>query len=240
MLASEPIQFNLGGHALSLLGSPEAFVPNTTTNILFDAAPSVVGKTVLDLGCGIGAIASAAARSGAVAVTAVDVMEQACELAAHNAERNGVADRVTVRHSFLFRDLGDAKFDLIISDVTGIAEKIARLSPWYPPTIPTAGVDGTDLAVEVLERAPEHLESGGLLVFPIISLSRASVIEAAARRVFGDSLTKLVEKSIPFPPQLSKDREFVEGEKRQGVIDYTTRGSRLCWTLTIYSGRRPE
>jgi precorrin-6B methylase 2 len=240
MPGSEPLKFNLGGHALSLLRSPEAFVPNTTTNVLFDAAPPVEGKTVLDLGCGIGAIAIAFALSGASAVTAVDVMEQACELAAQNAERNGVADRVTVQRSFLFRDLGAARFDVIISDVTGMAEKIARLSPWYPPTIPTAGIGGTDLAVEVLERAPDHLQPEGVLVFPIISLSRASVIEEAARRVFGDSLTKLVEKSIPFPPQMAKDREFVEGEKQQGVIDYSVRGSRLCWTLSIYSGKRPE
>jgi methylase of polypeptide subunit release factors len=237
--AIEPIQFNLGGHVLSLSSSPETFIPNTTTGILFDAAPPVQGKTVLDLGCGIGAIAIAAALSGAAAVTAADVMEQACDLAARNAAANGVADRVTVKRSYLFRDLGAARFDIVISDVTGMAEKVARLSPWYPSTIPTAGADGTDLAVEVLERAPDHLQPGGVLVFPIISLSRASLIEEPARRVFGDRLTKVVEKSIPFPPQLSKDREFMESEKRQGVIDYSVRGSRLCWTLAIYSGKAP-
>jgi methylase of polypeptide subunit release factors len=234
----EPIQFNLGGHVLSLLGSTETFVPNTTTGILFDAAPSLQGKTVLDLGCGIGAIAIASALCGAAAVTAVDVMEQACDLVTRNAAANGVADRVTVKRSYLFRELGPARFDVVISDVTGMAEKVARLSPWYPSTIPTAGVDGTDLAVEVVEKAPGHLQPEGVLIFPIISLSRASVIEEAARRVFGDRLTKLVEKSIPFPPQLSKDREFVENEKRQGFIDYSVRGSRLCWTLAIYSGKQ--
>src|SRR5207247_2386572 len=142
-IAPQRIRFELGGHALSLLGASETFVPNTTTNILFGAAPSLQGKTVLDLGCGIGAIAIASALSGAAAVTAVDVMEQACDLAARNAELNGVADRVTVQRSFLFRDLGSARFDIIISDVTGMAEGVARLSPWYPPTIPTAGIDGT-------------------------------------------------------------------------------------------------
>jgi methylase of polypeptide subunit release factors len=240
VITNQTIQFELGGHPLSLLSSPEAFVPNTTTNILFNAAPPIQGKTVLDLGCGIGAIAIAAALSGASEVTAVDVMEKACDLAAHNAELNGVADRVMVRRSFLFRDLGSARFDIIISDVTGMAEKIARLSPWYPPTIPTAGADGTDLAVEVIERAQDHLQPEGVLVFPIISLSRASVIEEAAHRVFGSCLSKVAEKSIPFPPQLSKEREFVEAEKREGVIDYSLRGSRLCWTLRIYSAKRSQ
>lgn len=236
--ATEPIQFNLGGHVLSLSGSPETFVPNTTTGILFEAAQPVQGKTVLDLGCGIGAIAIAAALSGAIAVTAADIMEQACDLATRNAATNGVVDRVTVKRSYLFRDLGRERFDIIISDVTGMAEKVARLSPWYPSTIPTAGVDGTDLAVEVIEKAPDYLQPGGVLIFPIISLSRASLIEEAARKVFGERLTKLVEKVIPFPPQLSKDREFVENEKRQGLIDYSIRGSRLCWTLAIYSGKQ--
>jgi precorrin-6B methylase 2 len=240
MSGPHPLEFKLGGHTLSLAASPETFVPNTTTGILFDAAPPLANKRVLDLGCGIGAIAVAAALSGAAAVTATDVMQQACDLAALNAQTNKVADRVTVKRSFLFRDLSTERFDVIISDVTGMAEKIARLSPWYPPSIPTAGVDGTDLAIEVIQEAPKHLTTDGVLVFPIISLSRASLIEQAARDVFGDSLTKLVEKSIPFPPELAKDRQFVEAEKAQGVIDYSTRGSRLCWTLAIYSGKRPD
>jgi methylase of polypeptide subunit release factors len=240
MSETQQIQFALGGHTLSLTASSKTFVPNTTTSILFEAALPVEGKSVLDLGCGVGAIAIASALCGASAVTAADVMERACELAATNATANGVGSRVTVRRSFLFRDLGDQQFDVVISDVTGMAEKIARLSPWYPPSIPTAGTDGTELAVEVLEQAPKHLRPGGRLVFPIISLSRAPVIEQAARKVFGDSLTKLTEKSIPFPPQLAKDREFVESQKASGVIDYSTRGSRLCWTLAIYSGKKAD
>ena len=224
---------------MSLLSAADVFVPNTTTTTLFESALPVTGLDVLDMGCGVGPIAIASALGGAKSVVGVDVMEEACQLARRNAELNSVADRVTIVRSHAFRDLGeDKKFDVIISDAAGMSEEIARRSPWYPGSIPTGGVDGTAVAVEVVENAPRYLRPGGRLVFPVLSLSRAARIETAAQRAFGDGLTKVAEKSIPFPPDLAKDRAWLEAQQKQGLIDYTVRGSRLCWRLTIYSGQR--
>jgi methylase of polypeptide subunit release factors len=235
----ETIDLCIGGQNLTLLSSPTLFTPNTTTNILFEAAFPVAGLSVLDLGCGVGPVAIAAALSGAASVTAADVMEEACRLTARNAELNGVADRVTAVPSYLFRDLKPAQFDLIISDVSGMSEQIARRSPWFPDPIPTGGVDGTELAIEVVNSAPKYLRPGGRLVFPVLSLSRATAIEEAARSVFGAALTKVREKSMPFHPDLCKDREWLAAQKAEGLLDYSMRGSRLCWSLTIYSAQQP-
>lgn len=234
----ETINVCVGGQNFPLLSSPTLFAPNTTTNILFEAALPVAGLNVLDMGCGVGPIAIACALSGAASVTAVDIMEEACRFTTRNAELNGVAGRVTVLSSYVFRDLKPVEFDLIISDVSGMSDQIARRSPWYPPPIPTGGLDGTELAIEVINSAPKHLCPGGRLVFPVLSLSRAVAIEEAARAVFGSSLMKLREKAVPFHPELCRDRNWLEAQRAEGRLDYTTRGSRLCWSLTVYSAQR--
>jgi ribosomal protein L11 methyltransferase len=57
--------------------------------------------TVLDVGTGSGILAIAAARLGARSVLALDTDPVAAAVAGENVVRNGVADRVTVRHGSL-------------------------------------------------------------------------------------------------------------------------------------------
>lgn len=231
------IEMTMGGQRLRLSHSPGVFAPNTTTRLLFDAALPVNGLHVLDLGCGIGPVAIAAAFAGAESVTAVDVMPEACSLTIKNAQLNGVGNKIQVLRGNVLRDVGNRKFDLIISDISGIADTVARLSPWYPPSIPTGGSGGGDLAIEVIESACQHLNPGGRLVFPVIGLSQAPLIEASARRVFGESLAVLLEKDVPFHRDLYAHREVLAELKEQGLIDYTERGSRLCWKLQVIEAR---
>jgi len=54
------------------------------------------GKTVIDYGCGSGVLAIAALKLGAAAALAVDIDPQAVIATNDNAQRNGVADRLTV------------------------------------------------------------------------------------------------------------------------------------------------
>ena len=56
----------------------------------------VAGRTVLDLFAYAGAFGVRAALAGAAKVVCLDSSEAACSMAAENAARNGVADRVTV------------------------------------------------------------------------------------------------------------------------------------------------
>jgi release factor glutamine methyltransferase len=69
---------------------------------------------VLDMGTGSGVNAILAA-SRAAEVLAVDINPLAVETARRNAERNGVADRIEVRHSDVFGAV-DGAFDLIVFD----------------------------------------------------------------------------------------------------------------------------
>jgi methylase of polypeptide subunit release factors len=228
--------FRLGPHQIRLSTSPSLFRPNTTTGLLFDAASPFGGMRVLDMGSGIGPIGIGAALSGAESVLAVDIMEKACSLVQFNARSNGVSEIVSTKQSFIFRDLKPETFDLVISDLSGMSDAVARISPWYPATIPTGGGDGTELAVEFLENVQLWLRPGGRVVFPILSLSRFSVIEEVARKIFGSRLTTMDEKLIPMHPLLLPHRALLDAGVKDGSIQYFERGSRLFWKLWLYSG----
>lgn len=70
--------------------------PTTALCLEWLDGASLPGKTVIDYGCGSGVLAIAALKLGAAAALAVDIDPQAVLATTDNAERNGVADRLTV------------------------------------------------------------------------------------------------------------------------------------------------
>ena len=74
------------------------------------------GKTVLDIGCGSGAIAVLLARDyGAGSVVGIDVEDDVCNAAARLAEKEGVADRVSIRKVVPGPlDFADQSFDVVV------------------------------------------------------------------------------------------------------------------------------
>ena len=74
-----------------------------TTRLCLQALESwmVPGCSVLDVGTGSGILSIAAAKLGARSVLALDADGTAVRTARENVDRNGVADRVSVRHATL-------------------------------------------------------------------------------------------------------------------------------------------
>ena len=161
----------IAGLNLTLELPSRVFRPTTCTRMLAEQMDDLRGKTVLDLGCGAGPIAVAAALGGAAKVYAVDIMEEACRATARNAELNGVQERVEVRRGDLFEPIGEARLDLIVADVSGMAEEVARISPWYPEPIPTGGPDGTVPTVRMLNVSRALIKVFGHLLFPVLGLA---------------------------------------------------------------------
>lgn len=82
-------------------------------------AAMAAGRTVLDCFTHTGSFALNAAKGGAKKVTAVDVSEPACEMARHNAEINGVADRMECVAADVFDllpTLARGSYDFVILD----------------------------------------------------------------------------------------------------------------------------
>lgn len=75
----------------------------------------VAGARVLDVGCGSGILAIAAAKLGAAEVLGVDTDPIAVDATAANADRNGVADSVRARHGSL--PSAAPPFDVVVANL---------------------------------------------------------------------------------------------------------------------------
>lgn len=227
-------RYQFGGYEMELEVSGTVFQPTLTTRVLAQCVHIPSGATVLDIGCGVGALAVVAALKGAAHVDAVDVMAEVCPLVSANARRNGVRDRIDVSSGDLFQAVGSKRYDVIISDVSGVVDEVSRLSPWYPTSIPTGGHDGADQIVRMLEQSAHHLYPGGVLYFPTGTISNIPRTLATAERVFGEQVEMLDQVEVPFCAEFKDNMEVMSRLKDQGLIDYTTRRSRHLWTLQIY------
>jgi release factor glutamine methyltransferase len=158
--AGEPVAYLTGTRefwSIPLTVTRDVLIPRPETELLVarvlavlavaGAEPSGVPtpRRILDLGTGSGALAIALARELPHAlVTAVDVSPQAAAVAAGNARRAGVAERVTVVVGSWTSALDPAaRFDVIVSN---------------PPYVPTAELAG--LAAEVRAEPTLALDGG--------------------------------------------------------------------------------
>ncbi len=75
------------------------------------------GENVLDIGTGSGVIAIFACYKGAGRVVAVDINPAAVKSARYNAKMHGFNDKIVVKQSNLFEDIGKEKFDVITANL---------------------------------------------------------------------------------------------------------------------------
>jgi ribosomal protein L3 glutamine methyltransferase len=132
------------------------------------ADPQAV-ESVLDLCTGSGCLAVLASRNFPnAAIDAVDISRDALEVAARNVRDYGLDHRLTLHRGDLFKPLGNARYDLIISnppyvDAEGMAG-LPRECRAEPKLAFDGGADGLDIVRRVLDEAASHLTpQGGLL-----------------------------------------------------------------------------
>lgn len=94
------------------------------------------GDTVLDVGCGSGILGISAAKLGAGKCYLTDIDPIAVDSARHNAQKNGVGDRVSVAESNL---VGEAAIqaDVVLANIT--AEVLVLLAPDIKKYLKTGG-----------------------------------------------------------------------------------------------------
>jgi release factor glutamine methyltransferase len=173
----EPLAYILGHRAfygLDFAVDERVLIPRPETEGLVERVIALAGKTALivDAGTGSGCIALAlAAHLPDVRVIATDASADALALAAHNAYRLGLSERI----AFLCGDLLEPvreKVDIIVSNPPYIPSgEIAALAPeiahYEPRTALDGGPDGLDVVRRLLAQAVAHLRPGGHLLLEI-------------------------------------------------------------------------
>jgi ribosomal protein L3 glutamine methyltransferase len=140
-------------------------------------------RRIVDLGTGSGCIALACAKAFPTArVDAVDVSEEALEVARINRAALGLARRVRLVQSDFFEALAGRRYDIIVSNppYVGTAE-FNGLPPEYrhePAAALRAGRDGMDAVRVLLRNAPAHLAPQGVLIVEVGNT------ETSVRRAF--------------------------------------------------------
>jgi ribosomal protein L3 glutamine methyltransferase len=135
-------------------------------------------RRILDLCTGSGCLAILAARAfPAARVDAVDISPAALAVARKNVARHRLGRRVKLHRSDLFAALGDERYDVILTNPPYVsAAAMAKLPPEYrrePRLALAGGADGLDLVARLVAQAPDHLQTGGVLVCEIGDGKRA-------------------------------------------------------------------
>lgn len=141
------ISDNLRGVTVEFYVSSDVFSPREIdegTRLLIENAIVPEKGTILDLGCGYGAIGITLAKAyPGLHVFMVDINPRAIELAKMNARLNRVENRVTILEGDLYEPVDSMVFDAIISN---------------PPL--AAGLSTVE---KIIRGAPRHLKPGGTL-----------------------------------------------------------------------------
>lgn len=123
----------------------------------------------LDLCTGSGCLAILLAKAFPRArIDAVDVSPPALAVARLNVRSYRLGRRVRVVRSDLFANLGNRRYDLIISNPPYVRERVMRRLPreyrLEPRLALAGGRDGLDFVRRILARATDHLKPGGWLL----------------------------------------------------------------------------
>ena len=167
---------------------PRSYVAELLRN---DLAPWLNRRRVrsaLDLCTGSGCLAILLAKSFPHArIDAADVSREALAVARRNVKEYGLAGRISLAGSDLYRALDSRRYDLIVSNppyVTAAAMRALPAEYRREPRIALAGGDdGLDLVRRIVREAPDHLEPRGWLVVEV-GHARARVERAFPRLPF--------------------------------------------------------
>jgi release factor glutamine methyltransferase len=171
----EPLQYILG-HAhfmkLDLFVNPNVLIPRPETELLVEHLCKIAPQNgkVLDLGTGSGAIALALAfERNDLRISAVDISKTALAVAKKNRDKYQL-DNVEFLESNLFSNLKERRFDCIAANLPYVSENeyiylMPEVKEFEPKLALTAPEEGLELIYKCIKKAPEHLNSEGLIIF---------------------------------------------------------------------------
>ena len=193
-VARRPLQYITGEAAfryLRLRVDESVLIPRPETEVLVDRALELLSSesgetTVLDVGCGSGAIGIALAfESTATRVVGMDISPEALVITRFNTRRHGLEARVRLLRSDLLDPvLPRRQFDLIVSNPPYVASgDLANLDPEVRDYEPRGALDGG---------------ADGLLFYRRIAIDASSCLAPGGHVVVetGDGQAEAVERIL--------------------------------------------
>ncbi|MBO5178866.1 MAG: peptide chain release factor N(5)-glutamine methyltransferase [Clostridia bacterium] len=155
---------------LDFIVNENVLIPRGDTEILVEEALKYNKNKILDMCTGSGCIAVSLAhyQKNNVKVTAVDISEEALNVAKQNAKKNNVD--VNFIQSDLFSSVNE-KYEMIVSNPPYIEREVIenlQLEVQKEPMIALdGGISGLDFYEKIIPGAKEHLEENGVLLLEI-------------------------------------------------------------------------
>ncbi len=196
----EPLQHLLGTVEFcgqTFLCDKRAMVPRPETEELVELLQSVIRNpqsAILDVGTGSGVIAlTLAAQFPELHVYAVDIAEEALDLARENAACLGLDQRIQFRKGNLLENLAE-RFDLIVANLPYIPmsdrPNLSREVLHDPEISLFGGERGDELLFSLIEQAPARLQPGGLLALEIGADQSEALLAFLTEKKYKDIQTK--------------------------------------------------
>lgn len=217
------------------------FHPTGTSDEIIKAVAANIdspGK-ILDLGCGAGVVGFALFILGKSEgpLFCSDLSADAAALIEKNACDLNIP--VVSRHGSVFSPWKGQFFDYIVDDISGIAQQVAAISPWFRKTSCESGLDGSDLVIEAINSAPTHLYDGGKFFFPILSLSNSEKIIDVANDKF-QHVKRIGHKQWKLPDELIKHMDLLVDLKAKGWINFEEKYGWVLWSTDVYLAQDPK
>lgn len=185
----EPLQYIAGVtefYGLDFEVTPDVLIPRPETELIVEKGieflKSLNDPIFCEIGVGSGCIAvSILANVKNAKAIAGDVSKKALTVAARNAEKHRVADRLELKTSNIFDTIPKIEFDLIVSNPPYVPKKDvetlqAEVGLFEPHIALSDGSDGLSIIRNIVKRSPERLRSGGLLLMEI-GFDQAKAVE---------------------------------------------------------------
>jgi release factor glutamine methyltransferase len=180
------------------------------------------GRDVLDVGTGSGALALAAARSGAAGVTAVDLSLRSVLTTWLNSRLHGA--RVRVHRGDLFEPVAGRRFGLVMANPPYVPAASARLPRHAMGRCWDAGPDGRALLDRICAGVPQVLAPGGDVLLVHSAVCDVDLTLAALDRA-GLVPRVVTTATVPFGPVMRARAGMLEsrgligpGQREEGLV----------------------
>lgn len=223
-----------------ILGGSGVFKPTGTSRAMLKAAIEniQVNDKILDLGCGSGILGIELLHrfNKKIELFMSDISFEAVDASISNLSNCNFYGEV--KQGSLFNPWENHKFDVVVSDVSGVAPEIGKFFGWFDTVPNNSGKDGTELATKVLREAGRFMNNRkSKIIFPLISLSDESIILETAKHHFKDVVVFSEDR---FPLGRANDEKFEFLRKFEFIRTEDVSGTLVFFTTIVVAANPRE